>query len=151
MKKLLVKYICCSIPTLNIYNNQLQYIFSHVGGAQQRNSVATFHFIQPEGVLSLHPLTDDVPVGWTVCLHQSPMKVCLLHIFSVITVLYYIQILQSAVDKSSISSVSISVYTKPGIALDPLKYSIKLTGIDPETTIFITRPPPPPPPPSSNS
>ena len=76
------------ICTLNIYNNQLQYIYSNVGGAQRYNSVATFHFIQPEGVLLLHPLTDDVPVGWTVCLHQSPMKVCLLHIFSVITVLH---------------------------------------------------------------
>ena len=54
-------------------------------------------------------------------------------------------------DKSSISSVSMSVYGKPGIALDPLNYPIKLTGIEPETTIFITRPPPPPPPPSSNS
>ena len=62
---------------LNIYNNQLQYIFSHVGGAQDYNSVATFQFIQPEGVLSLHPLTGNVPVGWMVQLHQSLMKVCL--------------------------------------------------------------------------
>ena len=77
MKELLVKYICCSIPTLNIYSNQLQHIYSNVGGVQDYNSVATFQFIQPEGVLSLHPLTDDVPVGWTVQLHQSPMKVCL--------------------------------------------------------------------------
>ena len=46
--------------------------------------------------------------------------------------------------------VSMSVYAKPGIALDPLNHPIKLTGIDPETTIIITRPPPPPPP-SSNS
>ena len=52
-------------------------------------------------------------------------------------------------DKSYISSVSISVYAKPGVAQDSLNYPIKLTGIDPETTIFITRPPPPPP--SSNS
>ena len=55
----------------------MQHIYSNVGGVQDYNSVATFHFIQPEGVLSLHPLTDDVPVGWTVCLHQSPMTVCL--------------------------------------------------------------------------
>ena len=69
-------------------SGQLQYMYRNIGGGnmyrnvgggslQQRNSVATFQFIQPEGVLSLHPLTDDVPVGWTVCLHQSPMKVCL--------------------------------------------------------------------------
>ena len=58
-------------------SNQLQYMYSNVGGLQQRNSVATFQFIQPEGVLLLHQLTDDVPVGWMVCLHQSPMKVCL--------------------------------------------------------------------------
>ena len=52
-------------------------------------------------------------------------------------------------DKSSISSVSMSVYAKPAIAQDPLNHPIKLTGIVPETTIFITRPPPPLP--SSNS
>ena len=49
-------------------------------------------------------------------------------------------------DKISISSVSISVYAKPGIARDSLNYPIILTGIDPETTIFITKVPPPPPP-----
>ena len=63
--------------TLNIYNNQLQYTYNHVGGHQHYSSVGTFQFIQPEGVLLLHPLTDDVPVGWTVHLHLSPMTVCL--------------------------------------------------------------------------
>ena len=62
------------IPTLNIYNNQLQ---CNVGGNQHYISVATFQFIQPEGVLAMHPPTNDVPVGWTVQLHQSPMTVCL--------------------------------------------------------------------------
>ena len=42
--------------------------------------------------------------------------------------------------------VSMSVYAKPGIARGPLNHPIKLTGIDPETTIFITRAPPPLPP-----
>ena len=37
-----------------------------------------------------------------------------------------------------------SVYAKPGIAKKPLHCPIKLTGIDPETTIYINRPPPPP-------
>ena len=60
-------------------SGQLQYMYRNIGGGslQQRNSVGTFQFIQPEGVLLLHQLTDDVPVGWTVFLHQSPMKVCL--------------------------------------------------------------------------
>ena len=34
------------------------------------------------------------------------------------------------------------MYAKPGIAQDPLCCPIKLTGIDPETTIYIIRPPP---------
>ena len=54
-------------------------------------------------------------------------------------------------DKSPVfSSVSMTVYAKPGIAQDPLSCPIKLTGIDPETTIFITRGPPPPPPPRNS-
>ena len=50
-------------------------------------------------------------------------------------------------------SLDISVYAKPGIAEDPLHYPIKLTGIDPEKTIFLNRPLPPSPAalPSSNS
>ena len=44
-----------------------------------------------------------------------------------------------------------SVYAKPGIATEPLHCPIKLTGIDPETTIHINRPPPPLPPPSQTS
>ena len=43
------------------------------------------------------------------------------------------------------SSCSMSVYAKPGIAKDPLHCPIILTGIDPETTIYINRPPPLPP------
>ena len=46
-----------------------------------------------------------------------------------------------------------SVYAKPGIAQEPLHCPIKLTGIDPETTIYINRnlPSSPAAPPSSNS
>ena len=42
-----------------------------------------------------------------------------------------------------------SVYAEPGVAQKPFHCPIKLTGIDPETTIYINRPPPAPP--SSNS
>ena len=42
-----------------------------------------------------------------------------------------------------------SVYAKPGIVQDPLHCPIELTGIDPETTVYINRLPPPAP--SSNS
>ena len=48
------------------------------------------------------------------------------------------------------SSLLLSVYAKPGIAMDPLNCPIEITGIDPETTIYIIRPPPPSLP-SSNS
>ena len=37
-------------------------------------------------------------------------------------------------------SIDMSVYAKPGIAQDPLHCPIKLTGIDPERTIYINRP-----------
>ena len=47
------------------------------------------------------------------------------------------------------SSLHLSVYAKPGVAMDPLNCPIEITGIDPETTIYIIRPPPPSP--SSNS
>ena len=43
------------------------------------------------------------------------------------------------------SSCSMSVYAKPGIAKDPLHCPIKLTGINPEKTIYINRTPPHPP------
>ena len=53
---------------------------------------------------------------------------------------------QSRVDKfpldPSYATCSMSVYAKLGIAQDPLHCPIKLTGINPETTIFINRPPP---------
>ena len=51
------------------------------------------------------------------------------------------------------SSCSMSVYAKVGIAQEPLHCPIKLTGINPETTIYINRPLPSSPaaPPSSNS
>ena len=42
------------------------------------------------------------------------------------------------------NSIDMSVYVKPGIAQEPLHCAIKLTGIDPESTIYINRPPPPP-------
>ena len=38
---------------------------------------------------------------------------------------------------------SMSVFAKPGVATEPLHHPIKLTGIDPETTIYINRLPPP--------
>ena len=46
-----------------------------------------------------------------------------------------------------------SVYAKLGVAQDPLHCPINLTGVDPETTIYIIRPPPASvaAPPSSNS
>ena len=53
-------------------------------------------------------------------------------------------------DKSPVfPSVSMTVYAKPGIARDPLSCPIKLTGIDPEISIFINRGPPHPPPQNS--
>ena len=48
------------------------------------------------------------------------------------------------------SSLLLSVYAEPGIAKKPLNCPIEITGIDPETTVYIIRPPPPPAP-SSNS
>ena len=55
---------------------------------------------------------------------------------------------QSSIDKfplhPSYATCSMSVYAKPGIAQDPLHCPIKLTGIDPEKTIYINRPPPTP-------
>ena len=39
-----------------------------------------------------------------------------------------------------------SVYAEVGVAKKPLHCPIELTGIDPETTIYINRPPPPLPP-----
>ena len=36
------------------------------------------------------------------------------------------------------------VYAKVGVTQDPLRYPIKLTGIDPEITVYIIRSPPPP-------
>ena len=50
----------------------------------------------------------------------------------------------------SYSTCSMSVYAEVGVAKKPLYCPIELTGIDPETTIYINRPPPPPAP-SSNS
>ena len=44
------------------------------------------------------------------------------------------------------NSIDMSVYAKVGIAQDPLHCPIKLTGIDPEATIYINRPLPHPPP-----
>ena len=44
------------------------------------------------------------------------------------------------------NSIDMSVYAKVGIAQDPLHCPIKLTGIDPEATVYINRPLPPPPP-----
>ena len=38
-----------------------------------------------------------------------------------------------------------TVYAEPGVAKEPLRCPIKLTGIDPETTTYIIRPPPPAP------
>ena len=59
------------------------------------------------------------------------------------------QLLQSVVDKFPLNPLharcSMSVYAKVGTAQDPLHCPIKLTGIDPETTIFINRPLPTPP------
>ena len=51
------------------------------------------------------------------------------------------------------SRCSMSVYAKAGIAQEPLHCPIKLTGIDPETTIYINRrlPSSPAAPPLSNS
>ena len=43
---------------------------------------------------------------------------------------------------SMYSSVSMSVYAKPGVAKEPLHCPIKLIGIYPETTIYINRSPP---------
>ena len=37
------------------------------------------------------------------------------------------------------NSIDMSVYVKPGIAQEPLNCAIKLTGIDPERTIYINR------------
>lgn len=37
------------------------------------------------------------------------------------------------------ASCSMSVYAEPGVARKPLHCPIKLTGIDPEATIYINR------------
>ena len=54
---------------------------------------------------------------------------------------------QSSVDRfpldPSYATCSMSVYAKLGIAQDQLHCPIKLTGINPEKTIFINRPRPP--------
>ena len=39
---------------------------------------------------------------------------------------------------------SMSVYAKPGVATEPIRHPITLLGIEPETTIYISRPPPSP-------
>ena len=38
-----------------------------------------------------------------------------------------------------------SMYAEAGVAKKPLHCPINLTGVDPETTIYINRPPPPSP------
>ena len=44
------------------------------------------------------------------------------------------------------NSIDMSVYVEVNVAKKPLHCPIKLTGIDPETTIYINRPLLPPPP-----
>ena len=43
------------------------------------------------------------------------------------------------------NSIDISVYAEVGVAKEPLHCPIKLTGIDPEATIYINLQPLPPP------
>ena len=40
---------------------------------------------------------------------------------------------------------SMSVYAKPGVATEPIRHPITLLGIEPQTTIYISRQPPPSP------
>ena len=44
------------------------------------------------------------------------------------------------------NSIDMSVYVEVGVAKKPLHCPIKLTGIDPKTTVYINQPLPPPPP-----
>ena len=44
------------------------------------------------------------------------------------------------------NSIDMSVYVEVNVANKPLHCPIKLTGIDPKTTVYINQPLPPPPP-----
>ena len=44
------------------------------------------------------------------------------------------------------NSIDVSVYVEVNVAEKPLHFPIKLTGIDPEATVYINQPLPPPPP-----
>lgn len=109
--------------------------------AEQDDSIVTFKFLEPDGVLQLQ--LDEKTIshehGWRVNPQQEPMKVFLQHVFSQFTLL---QILQVALEKSPVCC-SMSVYAIPGIAKEPLHCPIKLRGIIPEGTIYINRSPPP--------
>ncbi|XP_019857465.1 PREDICTED: uncharacterized protein LOC109585783 [Amphimedon queenslandica] len=106
-----------------------QYIKSTTSLAEQE-SLISFKFKEPNGTLQLTmPTVGRVPCeyGWKVNPKQEPMK-----------------IIQSVVDNTLISSCSMSVHAKPDVATEPIHHPVKLLGIEPETTIYISRQPPSP-------
>ena len=126
----------------------VQHLESKHEGIEYDDVVDFFSFVQPNGCLQLLLQTPQEP-GWTVNPDREPLKVKWQIRYSLIALCSCSS--QELIKFLSTPSYStcMSVYAKPGIVQDPLHCPIELTGIDPETTIYINRPPPPAP--SSNS